>query len=332
MLLKDDALVEKYISKHGEIISIAFIKEIKESAETASIINEISKIEVKPLEPETSKIGEDPIYETTLICPVCKNKNVKCYNLKAKSQFVTETHFLVPVYAGVGKFHRENFTLLATTVCNTCLFASPDPKDFGKFIEYTEKYQESQLKIHNKLLFHLVDTTQDRIRLIQSQGMQPSQFNRPRTIDIAITAIKLSILRAELEHEHDLRNTLFKKGAYYLKIAQIEKDAGRDNLNSLIEAEKAMEQAVVDSDCETFELEMEALYLTIALNIKLKNKDKITGYMRILKDIEIEVSEEYKQNPTLLKYKQKFATMEQWEKCAKTALEYRDDESYWATV
>jgi len=332
MLLKEEKLVDEYISKYGENINIAHIHEIKDQRENSSLLQELSAVQVKPLQAAEVAIGEDPIYETKLICPVCKNKNVISYNLRAKSQFMTENHFLVPLYAGIGKFRKENFTRLATTVCNSCLFASPDPKDFGKFIEYTEKFQESQLKVHNKLLFHIEDTTPERFALLRENKMPTPEFVRPRSVDAAILSIKLSIFRAELEFKHDLRNTQFKLGAYYLKIAQLEKEAGRENLEALQTAAEYMEKAVINSDCDTFDLEMEALYLTIALNIKLKNKEKIGGYMKVMKDVEAEVTEELKQNQALLKYKQKFTTMEQWEKRSKTVLEYRDDESYWATV
>ncbi len=332
MLLQEDDLVEIYLANYGENINIAHIKELKENATTLIASFKAHKPIKRESPVESIGIGDDPIYEATLICPVCKERNVTSYNLRAKSQFITENHFLVPLYAGIGKYRKENFTKLATTVCQNCLFASPDPKDFSKFIEYTEKFQDSQLKIHPKLLFHLEDTTSERLGFLRAHDIFDPQFLRPRTTEVAILSIRLSIMRAELEQEHDLRNTKYKIGAYNLKIAQLQKESGIDNVETLKIAAELMESAVINSDCNSFDLEMQALYLTIALNIKLRNKDKISGYMKVMKDIEMEVAEELKQNQENIKYKQKFATMEQWEKRAKTALEYRDEEEYWANV
>lgn len=322
MLLKEDVLVDIYIAKYGENINIAHIKELNENPEKFKV--EYAK--------KGFGIGDDPIYESILICPVCKERNVVSYNLHAKSQFITENHFLVPHYAGIGKYRKEDFNKLSTTVCHNCLFASPDPKDFNKYIEYTDRFQESQLKIHTKLLFHLEDTTSERYSYLRDHDIYNPQFLRPRTTETAIMSIHLSIKRAELEQEHELRNTKFKIGSYYLKIAQLQKDEDLDNTESLQIAADLMESAVINSDCDTFDLEMQALYLVIALNIKLHNKEKISGYMKILKDIEIEVNEELKHNPSNTKCKQKYSTLDQWEKRAKTALEYRDDPTYWQTV
>lgn len=334
MLLKEEGLVKEYIDQYGEEINIAHIKAIKEKQEQLSLVAELEGLNVQPLDDtvEPIGIGEDPVYENTLICPVCKYNSVTSYNLRAKSQFVEESHFLVPLYSGIGKFRKENFTKLQTTVCPACLFASPDPKDFSKYIAYTDKTVNSQLLVHRKLLFHLDDTTADRFAFMAQNGVPKPDFSRPRSLQIAILTIRLSIQRAELEREHDLPNTFFKIGSYHLRIAQLLKENGKDNLEELQTAVSYFEKAVLESDCNVFEIEMEALYLCIAINIKLGNKEKVAAFFKLIKDVEMEVTEELKENAALLKYKKKFSTMEKWEKRAKTAIEYRDDKSYWETV
>lgn len=333
MLLKDENLIKEYIKQYGEVIDISKIKIMKEQHEQNSLVDELKDLDITPLEQtEDVSIGEDPIYENLLICPVCKNRKVTSYNLRAKSQFVTENHFLVPIYDGIGKYRKVNFTKLGTTVCPQCLFASPDPKDFSKFVEYTEKTVNSQLLVHSRLLFAMEDSTTDRFEFIKENGMNTPDFKRPRSVKNAILSIKLSILRAECEGEHDLQNTLFKIGSYYLKIAQLEKESSIDNLETLQTAATYFERAVLESDCNSFDIEMQSIYLAIAINIKLKNKEKMAAFFKIIKDVEIEVNEELKENPSLLKYKKKHATMEKWEKRSKTAMEYRDDEQYWESV
>ncbi len=332
MLLKDEKLIEKYLSQYGEVISIPNIKAIKDQQEQEDLFSDLQDLDIKPIEETEINIGEDPIYENLLICPICKNRHVTSYNLRAKSQFVTENLFLVPIYAGIGKYKKENFTMLSTTVCNDCLFASPDPKDFSKFVEYTKKTVESQLLVHHRLLFYLEDTARERIQFLRESGMIKPDFSRPRSVETAILSIRLSIIRAEAEEKHDLQNTLFKRGSYNLRIAQIEKETNQNNVESLSAACTFFERAVLESDCNSFEIELEAIYLVIALSIKLGEKDRVSAFFKIIKDTEIKVTEELKENPTLLKYKKKHATMEKWEKRAKTALEYRDDEEYWKDV
>ena len=337
-LLKEESLVDEYISKFGSTINMANIKSIRESGSKDDLLKGLQDLEIKPLKlsqdakvEEENEVGDDPIYEGVHICPVCKNSSVTSYNLLAKSQFITETHFLVPQYAGIGKYRKVDFNRLKTIVCDSCLFASPDPKDFGKFNKITDSTVSSQLTVNRKLIFHLADTKQDRLDFIKDRGMSTPDFTRPRSVETAITSIHLSILRAKAENSFDLHNTLFKIGAYYLKIAQLEKDSDKDNLSSLKLATEHIERAVLESDCTVFELEMESLYLAIALNIKLKEKDKMASFFKLLKDVKTEVEEEYKENP-VVKNKKKLATVDKWESRAKTALEYREDEEFWRAV
>ncbi len=334
MLLKEDKLVEKYIARHGEELNIAYIKAIKEEAEQSSLVDDLQNLDVKPLvgTEEVTGIGEDPIYENKLICPVCKNHNVVSYNLRAKSQFITESLFMVPLYAGLSKYRKESFTKIQTTVCTQCLFASPDPKDFSKFIEYTGKTVNSQLLVHRKLLFHLEDTTQERMVMMNKAGITINDFKRPRSVDAAIFSIRLSIFRAQAEKTFDLSNTLFKVGSYYLRIAQLQKESNIDNTESLQSAFENLESAVLDSDIQIFELEMEALYLVLSLAIKLGDKEKMSAFFKLTTDSLSDVKAEVTENPNSIQLKKKFATADKWEKKSKTSLEYRDDETYWQDV
>jgi len=331
MLLKDDNLVEAYIKKHGEVINITNIKAIKEENKPDDLAAELSALNVTSNRADAVEVGDDPLYESVLICPVCHERHVVSYNLRAKSQFVEESVFLVPIYSGVGKYRKDHFSKLQTTVCQSCLFASPDPKDFTKYVEYTERTVESQLKVHNKMLMYLKDNKIDRVNRLAELNLTQPSFLRPRTVEIAIAAIHLSIYRAEIEQKFDLPNTFYKRGSYFLRIAQLQKDAGLDNIEALTNARDMMSSAVLQSDCSLFDVEMQALYLTIALNIKLGHKDELGGYIKMIKDIERTVTDEYTENP-VVKYKKKLATMEKWEKRSKTAIEYRDDESYWKFV
>ncbi len=331
MLLKDDTLVAAYVEKYGEVINITNIKAIKEANKPDDLAAELNSLNIKPSTQDSVEVGDDPIYESKLICPVCHDRNVISYNLRAKSQFVEESVFLVPIYSGVGKYRKDHFTKLQTTVCPSCLFASPDPKDFSKFVEYTERTIETQLKVHSKMLMHLKDNKLDRVNRLAELNLKSPSFLRPRSVEIAIAAIHLSIYRAEVEQQFDLPNTYYKRGSYYLRIAQLQKDAGIDNTEALTNAKDMMTHAVLDSDCNLFEVELQALYLTIALNIKLGIKDELGGFIKMVKDIERMVTDELTENPTI-KYKKKHATMEKWEKRSKTAMEYREDESYWKFV
>ena len=336
LLLKDDKLVKIYIDKFGEVINITNIKKVK--ADNAEL-TDLPPLALDPSETELNNgsknkkaVGDDPIYENLVTCPICNNTTVKSYNLKAKSQIIEDTPLLIHHYRGISKYRKVNFNLLQTIVCPQCLFASPDPKDFTKVNSITERITKSQLLVQTNLLTAIRESKNSREEILGKPVESYNDFLRPRDENTAITAIRLSIARAKLEVEFDFPFSYFKVGSYYLKIADIQKSMGKDNLESIKEAARMFEAAVTESNCPKLEVELEALYLAIVTNIVIDQKNEAAGYIKLFKDLKTEFEEKLKENPRSMDLKKDFSSVDKWEKRAQTAWSYRDEEHYWREI
>lgn len=346
LLLGTDQLVDIYVKMYGPKIDIPAIKKLKSKA--VSLINhrgmqgrpEVSdlppieepvaiKKEKNPIEGDGTKVGLDPIFEQKGECPACSHPNVPIYAMRAKSQTIEESKFLVPRYFGLGKYFQENYNLIQTIVCPRCFFASPDPKDFTRSSSFSDKVQKSRLLENPKLLNRIYDERDEREAFIEALGGGDPEtlFLRPRKPNIAIGAIRLSIMRAEIESELDFPNSHFKIGSYYLKIAEIEKSEAIDNRESIDFAAEEFEVAVTTSNCSTIDIEAKALYLLIATNIKLGNLDKAGGFLKFFKDMKSDIEEDEDMNAE--KRRKSQIVIDNWEKKTKLLWEYREDDEFW---
>lgn len=348
LLLGTDQLVDIYVKMYGPKIDIPAIKKLKSKA--VSLINHRGmggRPDVSELPPvsaqashavagnesreesEASKVGLDPVFEQKGKCPACSHPNVPIYVLRAKSQTIEESKFLIPRYFGLGKYFQENYNLIQTIVCPRCFFASPDPKDFTRSSSFSDRVQNSQLLENPKLLNRIYDEKDEREAFVEAlDGDDPETlFLRPRKPSVAIGAIRLAIMRAEIESEMDFLNSHFKLGSYYLKIAEIEKSEGVDNSESIDFAAEEFEIAFTSSNCSTVDVEAKSLYLLIATNIKLRNLDKAGGFLKFFKDMVNDLEED--EDITAEKKRKALIAVGNWEKKTKTLWEYRDDEDFW---
>jgi len=136
--LNDTNLVNEYIRIYGPSINIKYIKTIKEK-----------KSQSIPVDEETG--GNDPVFEIKLKCPVCNRDDITCYALRAKSQQITFNKFIVPSYKGASGYKTVDYSMIYTTVCPRCLFASPDKKDFIRIGDTAKANNKSQLSSNVKL-------------------------------------------------------------------------------------------------------------------------------------------------------------------------------------
>jgi len=319
-LLDSDDLVSMYIEKYGELVSTANVNQLKEHIK--KLKNNANK------EAEEQKDGDDPIFETNMRCPACYRKDVIHYSLRAKSQVIKETIFLVPQYSGVSGYFAVDFNLLQTTVCPECMFASPDPRDWTRINSISGAETPSQLLARGKFMQELRNTELDRKNIFPEAKADVNYFARPRSYSRAIEATKLSILRAELEMQYLVPAVNYKIAWYNLKIADIEKKQGKDNKETLKVAEKFFSTAVEKSDCPTVNSEMESIYEVVALNMYLGDRDKAASFIKIAKDAVREKESKVKENPTS-ETKKDLTDADKWEKRIGTLWENRDDESFW---
>jgi len=306
-LMNDQVMVDEYISRFGPTIDIKHLKAIKE---------EHSKV-LQPVQEE--EIGEDPIFELSVRCPVCGGSKIINYELRAKSQQILQNKFLVPVYHGAGGFKTLDYTLLAATVCPHCLFASPDRKDFGRFDISTHSNVKSQ--ISQNIISSLQEKVFERKNIIKHTGNLEDYFSRPRSIESAIDSYRLSIARAKVEAWFEQPYSYYKLGSYSLRIGKILRDINKDNNAVLKEALDYFEEAFRTSNCPSEEIEMQVIYNITALYLKLGDQKKANSYIAVFNNLHNTRIEEMRQNPGLTA-----ATIDKWADRAKYLWEDRDTE------
>jgi len=306
-LMNDQSLVDEYISRFGASIDIKHIKEIKENR---------TRI---PDPVEEDEIGEDPLFEIPVKCPVCEYGNISCLELRAKSQQILQNKFLVPVYTGANGFRTVDFTLHAVTVCPKCLFASPDRKDFGRHDISIHSDVKSQLSAN--CLVSIYEKLDERKALIKFCGNYEQYFKRPRSIEAAIDSYLLSMSRAKMEAWYEHPYALYKLGAYALRIAKILKDAKKDNTHYLKDALGYFEEAFKTSNCPSEEIEMQVIYCITVLYLKLGDQKKANSFIGVFNNLHNTRIEEMRTKSGLTA-----ATIDKWADRAKYLWEDRDSE------
>jgi len=306
-LMNNQSMVDEYIARFGPTIDIKHIKEIKE------------KFSALPEPVKEDEIGDDPVFEIPVKCPVCNLEGLTFHELRAKSQQVAQNKFLVPMYTGAGGFKTIDYTLLAVAVCPHCLFASPDRKDFGRHDVSVHSDLKSQLS--NNTIVSLQEKTPDRKLVLKINGNYEDYFKRPRSIEAAIDSYRLSLERAKVEAWYEQPYSYYKLGAYSLRIAKILKDTSKDNLSVLKDALQYFEEAFRTSNCPAEDIEMQVIYLITTLYLKLGDQKKANSYIAVFNNLHNSRIEEMRENPKLTA-----ATIDRWADKAKYLWEDRDME------
>jgi len=202
VLLKDDTLVEKYLRVFGPKLDMGNITKLKqEQMRTAS--------------PEgTMGDKNDPTFQIMVKCPICNQEDIVCHELKAKSLTSALDKFQVPRYTGVKPFRTINYSLFAVTVCPSCLFASPDKRDFTTFTVQTRSENKSQLS--PMVLEELRKRVEERKKLIPAADYA-AFFSQPRTIEAGIASYRLAIQRVLAETSLETPFAWYKAGMYGLR-------------------------------------------------------------------------------------------------------------------
>ncbi|NLG18955.1 MAG: DUF2225 domain-containing protein [Fibrobacter sp.] len=304
-LLNDQNLVNDYVRKFGPSIDIKNIRTVRESRAQGSGGK------------EEGKKKEDPIYELKVTCPACRQRDIVSYEMKSKSQSVAMSKFLVPIYTGTTRFATVNYTLLAPAVCPRCLFASPDKKDF---IRKDAAGGEARSLIPGNVIMALQERIDERKSLLRPGTDPKSYFKRPRSNEAAIEAYNLALARAKVEAYYDQPYSHFKMGAYNLRIAKILKDMKQDNTEALNMAIMSLEDAFKSSNCPSEELEMQTIYLLVALYLKIGDQKKASTYINVFQNLHGQRLIEMKEDPSL-----KANTITKWRDKAKYIWEDRDE-------
>jgi uncharacterized protein (DUF2225 family) len=224
---------------------------------------------------------------------VCNRENITCYELRAKSQQISKNKFLVPGYQGASGYKTVDYSFLSVTVCPRCLFASPDKKDWGR------QDNDSKSQLPGNVIMTLQERIGERKAILKSVSDVEGYFRRPRIVDAVIASYNLGKARASVEAFYEQPYSLYKLGAYSLRIAKIVKDAGCDNREILRDALENYEDAFRMSNCPSEEIEMQVIYTIIALNLKLNDPKKANSFLGVFTNIFNDRVAEMKDNPKL---------------------------------
>jgi len=270
-ILQTESLVDHYLEKFGPVFNLHHILDIQRRSQ---------QIEESPgpkAVKEVGSKGEDPVYDLKVQCPICKTKNISFLGLKAKSQAVKLSKFNIPIYEGTSQYRKIDYNRISVTVCPTCLFASPDKKDFNFISSYTQIMSSSQ--IPRKVVISIKEQITQRKSRLPENVKAEEYFNRFRNQEASILSYELSQARAMSEAYHDNPNALYKLGAYSLKIAQLVKTDSQDDTPHLEEAKDFFEECFSRSNCTSESLEYQVIYLLVALFIRLGNLTKARTYL-----------------------------------------------------
>lgn len=281
VLLKDQSLVEKYLRTYGPRLDMNYIAKMKQGqAKEGS---------------DGAGNTDEPTYQIKVKCPICNQNDILCYELKSKSLSVVPDRFMAPRYEGVKGFKTLNYSLLAVTVCPTCLFASPDKRDFITFSVQTKSENKSQLGPF--VLEEIRQKAEERKMMITGVTDMTSYFRAPRTVEAAIASYRLSIHRAL--GEATLENPLawYKAGMYSLKIAVLLRDAGKPDEPMLKEAVDYLSKSFRNSELKVPELEYQLVYTIAALFLRLGDQAKCQSYIGTLEKWKGELEKAAKDDP-----------------------------------
>jgi uncharacterized protein (DUF2225 family) len=283
VLLKDEALVQKYIRIYGPKLDMGNIAKIKQS--------------VLPAGGEANQ-GEkdDPTYQIKVKCPICMQDDIVCYEIKAKSLTSTPDRFLVSRYAGVKPFRTLNYALYSVTVCPACLFASPDKKDFITHSVQARTEVKSQLTPF--VLEELRKKVDERKKLVNA-AEYAKFFAHPRSVQAGIACYRLSIHRAQAEAGLETPLAWYKAGMYALKIALLTRDSGGDDTDMLKEAVKYLANSFRNSELKLPELEYQLVYIMSALYLRLDDQTQCQSFMGVLEKWKGEQEKASKDNPSI---------------------------------
>jgi uncharacterized protein (DUF2225 family) len=284
VILHDSNLVNDYIREFGATIDIKNIKTFKEKIAKAAKVAIVNT-------------GNDPVFIIKLKCPVCGQDNIECSELRAKSQKVTMSTFLVPLYEGAMGYSTLNYMLEAVTVCPKCLFASPDKKDFIRIEIGSHSETKSQLPAN--VITTLAEKTGERQALLNLVGDYSNYFKRPRMEAAAIASYRLAMMRAHVEAWYEQPYSFYKLGSYVLRIARIVKEAGENQLEFLKEATGFLDEAFRTSNCPSEEIEMQVIYLLVALNLRIGDQAKAGSFLSVFSNLKGARLTEMKADPAL---------------------------------
>jgi len=337
-------MADAYISKFGTEINMKNIQAIRTefpgmgdtnsmpAAQTEEPVPEapkdptdiVFKFSDKAFEPtQTDPTKESPLYPRVVDCPICKKWGLNSQELRAKSLSIMNDPFMAPVYKSTGQFQEINYLLACVTVCEGCLLASPDRKDFVLYNRTTRQNQDSQLA--PQVIRELKETTDKRKAFFEKTGIGDILFKIPRSHAAAIVSYQFADIRAEVEAGAKVQGAYFKRGNYWTRIALLCRQAGMDDHLPLQIAAEHFKTAFYMSDFPKVDLECQTIYILFNLFLYFGKPKEARDYLNVLDKNRQDL--EKMENPP----EESLAPIRKWLEMGKNRWEYRDEPNFWKT-
>jgi hypothetical protein len=230
--------------------------------------------------PQGDPTRESPLYPRVVDCPICKKWGLNSLELRAKSLSIMNDPFMAPVYVTVGHFQEVNYLLASVTVCQGCLLASPDRRDFVLYNRATRQNQDSQMV--PQVIRELKETTEKRKAFFDKTKIGDALFKIPRCYAAAIVSYQLADIRAELEGGAKVSGAFYKRGNYWTRIALLCRQAGMDDIRALEIAAEHFKTAFMLSDFPKQELEFQTLYILFNIYLYFDKQKEARDYLAVL--------------------------------------------------
>jgi uncharacterized protein (DUF2225 family) len=273
--------------------------------------------------PKTDPTKESPLYPRVVDCPICKKWGLNSQELRAKSLSIMNDPFMAPVYKSTGQFQEINYLLACVTVCEGCLLASPDRKDFVLYNRTTRQNQDSQLA--PQVIRELKESTDKRKAFFEKIGIGDAMFKIPRSYAAAIASYQFADIRAEAEAGAKVQGAYFKRGNYWTRIALLCRQAGMDDHLPLQFAAEHFKTAFYMSDFPKAELECQTIYVLFNLFLYFGKPKEARDYLNVLDKNRQDL--EKTENPP----EEILASIRKWLEMGKNRWEYRDEPNFWKT-
>jgi hypothetical protein len=268
-----------------------------------------------------------PVYTRICDCPVCSKWGLTGYELKAKALTTVDDPFLAPVYQpATPLFDPLNYLTANIIVCDKCLLASPDHKDFVQYNNLTRQNEPSRLSQPVLRELQSEESIAARKALVEASGIGDELFAAPRSIAAACLSYQLADMRAEAEQAAKIPGATFKRGSYWLRIALLQRQAGMDDKPSLRIALGHFKNSFMMSDSPKPELEYHTLFVLFSLHLYLGETKEGRDYITVMENTRTSMEKkEIPSTPSLL------GALKKWIERAKNRWEDREDPNLWTT-
>ncbi|MDR2732764.1 MAG: DUF2225 domain-containing protein [Fibromonadaceae bacterium] len=273
--------------------------------------------------PALDPTKESPLYPRVVDCPICKKWGLNSQELRAKALSTMNDPFMAPVYISPGTFQNINYLLACVTVCEGCMLASPDRKDFVLYNRTTRQNQDSQLA--PQVIRELKETTDKRKAFFEKTGIGDALFKLPRSNAAAIVSYQFADIRAEIESGAKVQGAYYKRGNYWTRIALLCRQAGMDDRKPLEIAAEHFKTAFTLSDFPKAELEFQTLYILFNLFLYFEKPKEAREYLSVIDKTRQDLEKKDIVPDGILPAAKK------WLEMGKTRWDDRDEPNFWKT-